>query len=88
MTKARKDYRCDLCDDPISAGSDYEHYVATPWDRFGNDSFYTFHYHLACAKAARQLDLLSDEPWPNGRAEFVELLQECEIAFPWEVTES
>lgn len=86
MTKARKDYRCDLCEGPIPAGSDYVRVDVAPWEDITGeiDGFQTAHYHGSCHGAMLACRLDPEEYWPDNQADFAELLRECEIPLPWE----
>ena len=47
--RARKDYRCDRCRQPIKAGTHYRRYAIPPGSDLGNDGWISGREHLTAA---------------------------------------
>ena len=51
MTKAKKDYNCDVCAEKIASGDDYYRSDTKPWndiDRDYDTTFRSYHVHNEC----------------------------------------
>lgn len=52
MTKAKREYECDICPDKIEVGEDYYRYDSPPWEGEkayeANPKFDHYHMHKEC----------------------------------------
>lgn len=55
MPKAKKDYCCDLCCQPIPAGTDYFRYNGVPWENPEDPVFYRLRYHIPCEAIVQEM---------------------------------
>jgi hypothetical protein len=76
LTKARKNYRCDCCKEPIPKGTEYRLRVVPPWECFdGDKGWWTFHMHPACEAIMNAVATEWDNQLPEDRTEWREMVE-------------
>lgn len=72
LVKARKNHRCQLCEEIIENGSKYWRERLTPWDHSVNETYSTFKSHGLCYDVWCDIGDDCDWEFPNDSAWFKE----------------
>ena len=89
VRRAKKQHRCNFCNEPIAEGTQYAHCRLTPWDHPDNDGFFTWRAHPFCREMwVQHIGAECEWEWGDDPWQFKDDCEQCapdrQDEYPWD----